>query len=80
MEQLTPLKISARDKGLAIFLIESLDDDGYLAQRSRRSVRNSRKNSNSKSMKCRRSDAAAELRPAWVGRATAECLACNCAV
>ncbi|SOZ36859.1 RNA polymerase factor sigma-54 [Cupriavidus neocaledonicus] len=31
MEQLTPLKISARDKGLAIFLIESLDDDGYLS-------------------------------------------------
>jgi len=30
MEQLTPLKISVRDKGLAIFLIESLDDDGYL--------------------------------------------------
>ncbi|HBO77950.1 MAG TPA: RNA polymerase factor sigma-54, partial [Cupriavidus sp.] len=30
MEQLTPLKISTRDKGLAIFLIESLDDDGYL--------------------------------------------------
>ncbi|MBY4896522.1 RNA polymerase factor sigma-54 [Cupriavidus sp. AU9028] len=30
MEQLTPLKISARDKGLAIFLIESLGDDGYL--------------------------------------------------
>jgi RNA polymerase sigma-54 factor len=31
MEQLTPLKISTRDKGLAIFLIESLDDDGYLS-------------------------------------------------
>lgn len=31
MEQLAPLKISARDKGLAIFLIESLDDDGYLS-------------------------------------------------
>ncbi|MBF6990586.1 MULTISPECIES: RNA polymerase factor sigma-54 [Cupriavidus] len=31
MEQLTPLKISVRDKGLAIFLIESLDDDGYLS-------------------------------------------------
>lgn len=30
MEQLTPLKISTRDKGLAIFLIESLGDDGYL--------------------------------------------------
>ncbi|SDC42437.1 RNA polymerase, sigma 54 subunit, RpoN/SigL [Cupriavidus sp. YR651] len=31
MEQLAPLKISTRDKGLAIFLIESLDDDGYLS-------------------------------------------------
>lgn len=31
MEQLAPLKISMRDKGLAIFLIESLDDDGYLS-------------------------------------------------
>lgn len=31
MEQLAPLKISVRDKGLAIFLIESLDDDGYLS-------------------------------------------------
>ncbi|CAG2127068.1 RNA polymerase factor sigma-54 [Cupriavidus plantarum] len=30
MEQLAPLKISVRDKGLAVFLIESLDDDGYL--------------------------------------------------
>ncbi len=31
MGQLAPLKISVRDKGLAIFLIESLDDDGYLS-------------------------------------------------
>jgi RNA polymerase sigma-54 factor len=31
MEQLAPLKVSMRDKGLAIFLIESLDDDGYLS-------------------------------------------------
>ncbi|MGO4761262.1 RNA polymerase factor sigma-54 [Cupriavidus sp. 2KB_3] len=31
MEQLAPLKISVRDKGLAIFLVESLDDDGYLS-------------------------------------------------
>ncbi|WP_342052815.1 MULTISPECIES: RNA polymerase factor sigma-54 [unclassified Cupriavidus] len=30
MEQVAPLKISLRDKGLAVFLIESLDDDGYL--------------------------------------------------
>lgn len=31
MGQLAPLKITMRDKGLAIFLIESLDDDGYLS-------------------------------------------------
>lgn len=30
MEQLAPLKLSPRDKGLVIFLIESLDDEGYL--------------------------------------------------
>ncbi|WP_080894680.1 RNA polymerase factor sigma-54, partial [Ralstonia solanacearum] len=30
MEQLAPLKLSTRDKGLVIFLIESLDDEGYL--------------------------------------------------
>ncbi|CAG9170140.1 RNA polymerase factor sigma-54 [Cupriavidus pampae] len=30
MGQLAPLKISLRDKGLVVFLIESLDDDGYL--------------------------------------------------
>lgn len=31
MEQLAPLKLSMRDKGLVIFLIESLDDEGYLS-------------------------------------------------
>ncbi|WP_428852242.1 RNA polymerase factor sigma-54 [Imbroritus primus] len=31
MDQLAPLKLSMRDKGLVIFLIESLDDDGYLS-------------------------------------------------
>jgi RNA polymerase sigma-54 factor len=30
MDQLAPLKLSMRDKGLVIFLIESIDDDGYL--------------------------------------------------